>query len=246
MVAYVRYIPPGYIDSEGALLRIAKARNPDRWRPELLHEKETEIYRGLGTRYKADFLEFELREQIPQAEMEGNRAIAERFFDFNDAVYDLRIALHAGDLIAEFCDERGEFGWIESAGWGGDNALENLLRGDVELKDGWVRLILFKIDSIDKFASQPDASAERSSEAKADIRNDFIHPLDGKQNTSITLSYSLKEVFPEGVPAGAPLKHIREKLEGSVILKTRGLEITKLKNGSYDTTLKRVLNRTHK
>jgi hypothetical protein len=248
MVANVRDNSPprGYISSVDALLRIAEARHPDRWHRELLHQKEAEIYSGLGRKYKADFLELELRTRIPQAEMEGNRAIAERFFDFNDAVYDLRTALHAGDLIAEYCDERGEFGWIKSAGWGGDNAHVNLLRGTVELEDGWVRLILFKIDAIDKFSNQPKASAERSSKAKADIRKDLIRPLDGKSNTSTALSYSLEEVFPDGVPAGAPLAHIREKLEDSAIFKTRGLKITKLQNGSYDTTLKRLLNRTKK
>jgi hypothetical protein len=119
MVAYVRYIPRGYIDSESALLRIAKARHPDRWRPELLHEKEAEIYSGLGTRHNAQVLGGLLREQIPLADLKANEAIADRLFDFEDAVYDLRIALHAGDLIAEYCDERGEFGWIRSDGWGG-------------------------------------------------------------------------------------------------------------------------------
>jgi hypothetical protein len=163
MVADVRYaVPPrGYIFSVDALLRIAAARHPDRWRPELLHQKEAEIYSGLGRKYKADFLELELRTQIPQAEIEGNRAIAERFFDFNDAVYDLRGALHAGDLIAEYCDERGEFGSIKSAGWGGgDEGLLALLGGTVKLEDGWVRLVLFKIDSIDKFAAgiQPETA----------------------------------------------------------------------------------------
>ena len=147
--------------SEDALLRIAKTRHPDRW--QLLHEKEDEIYSRLGTKYKADFLELELKDQIPLAELESNRAITERLVDFQDAAYDLRIALHAGDLIAEYCDEHGEFGWIKSAGWGGDGALENLhYRGDVELEDGWVRLILFKINSIDKFANQTDARPRKA------------------------------------------------------------------------------------
>jgi hypothetical protein len=160
MVSYIRYIPRGYIDSEAALLRIAKTRHPDRWRPELLHEKEAEIYQLLGKSelrksYNAAALEGLLREQIPQADLRANGDIAERLYDFNYAVRDLRIALHAGDLIAEFCDERGEFDWIKPAGWGGDEALWALFTGYVTLEDGWVRLILFKIDSIDKFAGQP-------------------------------------------------------------------------------------------
>jgi hypothetical protein len=151
MVAYVRYVPPGYVDAEGALLRIAKALHPDRWRPELLHPKEAEIYAGLGTLYKADYLRGYLRSEIPKADLKENAAIADRMYDFEDAVYDLRIALHAGDLVAGYCDERGKFGWIESTIWGGDQALQALLRGIVTLEDGWVRLILFKIESIGKF-----------------------------------------------------------------------------------------------
>jgi hypothetical protein len=159
MVSYIRYIPRGYIDSEAALLRIAKTRHPDRWRSELMHEKETEIYSGLGTRYNAEVLGGLLREQIPRADREANKAIAERLFDFEDAAYDLRIALHAGDLIAEFVDERGEFGWVKSEGWGGDEGLWILLRGVVWLDDSFCRLTLFKIDSVDKFASELHVSS---------------------------------------------------------------------------------------
>jgi hypothetical protein len=176
MVSNTRYYPKGYIGSEDAVLRIAKARHPDRWRPELLHEKEAEIYQGLEGPvkiYNAAALEGLLREQIPQADLKANGDIAERLYDFNYAICDLRIALHAGDLVAEFCDERGKFDWIRPAGWGGDEALWALFTGIVTLEDGFVRLILFKIDSIDKFTKQPDVRIKGPTYSLADMQRGF-------------------------------------------------------------------------
>jgi hypothetical protein len=173
MVATVPFIPRDYINLQGALLRIAKARHPDRWRPELLHKKEAEIYSDLGEKYNAEVLEYVLRDEIPLADLQANKAIAERLVDFEEAVFDLRIALHAGDIIAEFCDERGEFGSIKSASWGGGAGLQALLRGTVELEDGWVRLILFKIESIDKFAKRPDVRPKRHPKSRAEMERGF-------------------------------------------------------------------------
>jgi hypothetical protein len=219
MVANIRdAVPPrGYITSVDALLRIAKARHTDRWHRGMLHAKEDEIYSGLGRKYKADFLELELRTQIPQAEMEGNRAIAERFFDFNDAVYDLQTALHAGDLIGEYCDERGEFGWIKSAGWGGDNARVNLLRGTVELEDGWIRLILFKIESIDKLANQTDY---RSGKAGRPGRKKGQGSLDGIDSPLIEEMRGLLRAGSAASPEAAA-KKVAGKAHGTSTLESK-------------------------
>lgn len=168
MVTSVRYYPRGYIGSEGALLRIAKTRHPERWQQ--LHEKEAEIYSGLGTRYNAEVLGAILRQEIPRDALKADVAIAERLFDFEDAARDLRAALHAGDLAAEFVDERGEFGWIKSAGWGGDEGIWILFRGVVTLEDGWVRLILFKIDAIDRFAVAAAPSSAKQERPKLSVR----------------------------------------------------------------------------
>jgi hypothetical protein len=151
MAATVPFRPKDYLYSEDALLRIAKARHPDRWQPELLHPKEAEIYFGLGMRFNAQVLEYILREEISEADLDANRAIGWRLRDFEDAAYDLQIALHSGNIIAEYVDKRGEFGWIKPSGWGGDNAMSILLLGIVDLEDDVTgRRVLFKIESVDK------------------------------------------------------------------------------------------------
>jgi hypothetical protein len=57
---------------------------------------------------------------------------------------------------------------------GGDEALGTLLRGIVELEDGWVRLLLFKIDAIDKFAKHPDIKPKRPPQSRADGQREFL------------------------------------------------------------------------
>jgi hypothetical protein len=177
MVSTIRYIPRGYVDSEAALLRIAKTRHPARWRVESMNEKEAEIYSGLGSLYNAEILGDLLRFSVPASNEAEIRAIAERLFDFEDAAYDLRIALHAGEVVAEFVDENGRFGSVKSQGWGGDTALSILLRGVVWLHDvagqNVSRLVLFKIDHIDRFAKSRKKAGPRARFSKAAAERGF-------------------------------------------------------------------------
>jgi hypothetical protein len=243
MVTHDRYVPPGYIDAEGAILRIAKARHPDRWRPELLHPKEAEIYAGLGApymSYKADFLIGYLRSEIPQADLKQNAGIAERMYDFDNAARDLRAALHAGTVTAEFVDERGEYGWIQPTGWGGDEAIEALLRGTVILEGNWRRLILLKIDAIDKLAAERANTAIDQCEASSVHQEQLIKPLEGWGSTGRSLKAALDQAFPLGVP-DVPISHIRDKIGATTAFHTRGLDKAKLDRGGYDLTIRRLL-----
>ena len=74
-------VPRGYVDSEAALLRIAKTRHPDRWRIESMNEKEAEIYSGLGSLYDAEILGDLLRSSVPASNEAEIQAIAERLGD---------------------------------------------------------------------------------------------------------------------------------------------------------------------
>jgi hypothetical protein len=59
---------------------------------------------------------------------------------------------------------------------------------------------------------------------------------------SRALAQSIEEVFsPGGVPVGTLLAHVKRRLEDSAHFKRAGLEFKSLKDGSYDTSLKRML-----
>ncbi len=165
MATTIRYIPRGYVDTERALIRIATIRNPERWRSEVMHTTERNIYEGLGRAFNSELLGDHLRVLIPEQEREADQNILERLLDYNDAIYDLREALHAGDFVAEFVDENGRFDFIQSQGWGGDAGLEILCRGIAWLDCGTEavsRLVLFKAETIESFArisSKADAAS---------------------------------------------------------------------------------------
>jgi hypothetical protein len=74
----------------------------------------------------------------------------------------------------------------------------------------------------------------------------LVKPKEGRSPKSQALSRGLDEVFPSGVPEGALLSFVREKLMASIVVKTRGLKASDLQNGKYDTTIKRLLGRTAK
>jgi hypothetical protein len=71
-----------------------------------------------------------------------------------------------------------------------------------------------------------------------------VVPLEGTGPTSRSLSASLHNAFPGGVPLDMPLPAIREKIGDNSVFKIRGLKLKKLIEGGYDTTLKRILGRT--
>lgn len=174
MATTIRYVPRGYIDTERALIRIATIRKPDRWHSDGMHPKEREIYAGLGQLYNAQYLGDHLRVQIPAHERKENPEILERLLDYNDAIYDLREALHAGDFVAEFVDEHGIFDFIKSEGWGGEAGLEILCCGIAWLDYGPLtasRLVLFRSETIEKFGLSLVA-ADVSSTAQSTLKQD--------------------------------------------------------------------------
>jgi hypothetical protein len=90
-MANARYVPRGHIGSEQALVLVAKATNPDRWRDHMLIPKEKEIYEGLGRTLKAEHLDEHIRVMLSKPEREGS-AVVERICDFHDAAHWLRRA----------------------------------------------------------------------------------------------------------------------------------------------------------
>lgn len=181
MATNIRYVPRGYIDTERALIRIATVRNPGRWRVDAMHSKEREIYEGLGRSFNAEFLGDHLRYHISAEDRKADQNILERLFDYNDAISDLREALHAGDFVAEFVDEHGKFDFIKSEGWGGEAGIEILCRGVAWLDYGHLtvcRLVLFKAETIETFAAKPiSADAQNRTQPprvrQADIQKRF-------------------------------------------------------------------------
>jgi hypothetical protein len=169
-----RYIPKGYLEPEKALQRIAKIRHPAHWGTERLSPEEAQVYDGLGRTLNAEFLQEHLHARLKRTEFKKDHSlIVERFADFEDAVDDLRAALHANELCAEYVDESGRFGAIPAERWGADDGRQSLLRGVICLDEGDTevsRLALFKIKDVEKFARQSTTGVGHSGPSISDAK----------------------------------------------------------------------------
>ncbi|MGV7215023.1 hypothetical protein [Bradyrhizobium sp. UFLA05-112] len=150
-MANARYVPRGHIGSEQALVLAAKAKNPERWRDEMLSPKEKEIYEQLGRTLNAELLGDHLRVILSKSEREDS-AVVERLCDFEDAARWLRESLHAGDVRGRYLDENGKWHDIPVERWGADDGLDALLRGSLWLDEGKFevsRLVLLAVDDLE-------------------------------------------------------------------------------------------------
>ena len=139
-----RYYPTGFMGTEKAILRLVKARYPQRWGIENMSEVEAGVWNGINITFSGLALDPHLPITVSEGE---HKAAYERLLDFSEALSDLRKALHSGAIVAHFCDENGLFDTIKSQGWGGDAAIEILLTGVAYLDYGhefWTRLVLIK------------------------------------------------------------------------------------------------------
>jgi hypothetical protein len=152
MVARERFYPKGYIGSEQAILLMAKTRDPKRWQDEAMFAGERAIWDGLGGALNAEFLPAHLGVLVKDTRRIDDPSMVNRLRDYSDALVEVRRSLHAGDLVAHYCDEAGKFSFILKDGWGGDLAVDILLRGIVDLEDSWRRPILLKTEEVLRLA----------------------------------------------------------------------------------------------
>ena len=165
-----RYYPKGYIGSEQAAVLLARLRCPENWRPETILEAEQEIWDGLGSSLNAEVIEplvWEVLNKLSNVASFDESATLQRYGDFDQAMQDLRSALHAGELRAEFCDERGRVDFIRNEGWGGDEGFDILLRGIVTLEGDLTRVILLSEVAIAKLAALTAEADQRDRAAKS-------------------------------------------------------------------------------
>lgn len=162
----LRYYPDEYLGSEQAAIHLARLNSPEKWKPETMFPGEQAMWAGLGGSLNAETIEYQVYRmslEIKRSDaMADVAALIARHCDFDIAVQKLRRSLHSGEITAEYCDQRGKFGFIQKDGWGGLDGGKILLRGIVELEDGWTRLILLRVDAIEnlaKGASQHEACA---------------------------------------------------------------------------------------
>jgi hypothetical protein len=87
------------------------------------------------------------------------------------------------------------------------------------------------------------SSHQRRGRAANSANMVLVTPLEGKSQTSRSLSESLREAFPGGVPRDMPLPAIREKIGVTPRFAILGLKTKALNEQRYDTTLKRLLRR---
>jgi hypothetical protein len=148
-----RFYPKGFVGSEAAILQIAKTRDPSRWTADRILPDEQAVWDGLGKTLNAEFISSHLsvlkKGTGPEA---GDTSMIDRLCDFSDALAELRKSLFAGEIVAYFVDEEGKQDFILRDGWGGEQGADILLRGVVDLVDGWRRLILLRTEDINRLA----------------------------------------------------------------------------------------------
>ena len=160
-MANARYVPRGHIGSEQALVLVAKATNPERWRYDVLIPKEKEIYERLGRTLNAELLGDHINVMLSKAEREGS-AIMERILDFEDAARWLRESLHAGDISGRYLENR-KLHDIPAERWGADDGLDSLLRGVVWLDEGDAsRLVLLAVKDLEALCRSSGSNKKAS------------------------------------------------------------------------------------
>ena len=165
MVTGDRFYPKGFMGSEAAIVHIAKTRDPSRWTADRISPDEQAVWSGLGKTLNAEFVSDHLRVLGGNA---GDTSMVERLCDFSDALDELRKALFAGETAAHFVDDNGKLDFILKDGWGGDHGKDILLRGVVDLVDGWRRVVLLKADDVNRLAmSLPPAWVEQEGTSAA-------------------------------------------------------------------------------
>jgi hypothetical protein len=188
-----RFYPKGYLGSEQSILLIAKTRDQKRWQTQTLLDGEREIWEGLGSVYNAEFITDHLKVLVKDPRRSHDASMINRLCDYSDALVELRKSLRAGDITAYFCDDAGKMRFIIKDGWGGDEAPDILLRGIVDLVDGWRRTLLFKRDDVIRLASslpsawqakdpspQATRSVQRKLVEKRKLFQDWRESLDGR------------------------------------------------------------------
>lgn len=133
VVSTTRYYPSGYIGLEQGAILLAKLQYPENWRTESMLPGEEKIWNGLGYLLSAEAIDYiifclkeDLKKKVPLLDI---KPMYIRYYDFDGAIQDMRRALHAGELVGEFCDEHGKFDYVKKDGWGSDAGLDILLRG---------------------------------------------------------------------------------------------------------------------
>jgi hypothetical protein len=134
--------------------------------------------------------------------------------------------------------------YIDQEYWGQDFNDQLVLRKATCA--AWTHLQVKKSDVLREIVFPNEAKASTGKRgAKPTIKEPQVETITLKvvagSHRSRALADSINEVFPEGVPVGTLLAHVKEKLEGSAHFKRVGLNLKFLKAGTYDTSLKRIL-----
>jgi hypothetical protein len=176
MATTVRHYPIGFVGTEEAILRLAKARHPERWGPGSMSDAERGVWAGINHTFNGYVLDPKLRLSTPEDEY---AAAWTRLRDFDEGMVTLRRALHAGSVIAQFCDEEAKFDTIQSEGWGIDDAPNIFLTGLVDLDYGertCTRLVLIPESAVEALEAAASLAGRRERGEQAGEEDPFDLP----------------------------------------------------------------------
>lgn len=131
-----RYIPPGFVGLERAVLEAAKLLSPAEWEPSKMLLGEAAVWKSLGVRFSAEALEYQLTSKVSRKARAGDPSMALRYALYGEAAYRVRGDLHIGRLNALFLGSHdGEPRVIASRYWATE-ACEDVFRTGNAIVDG--------------------------------------------------------------------------------------------------------------
>jgi hypothetical protein len=209
-----RFYPNGYGSVESAIISIATARDPARWRSSAMLPGEQQAWRGLGVTYSAVALSSVIRENIDEASRHKTEW-THRCGDYAEAVLELRRALHSELLSAFFVDPSGALEKIIPSSWAtnaGDEALwDGFTYIDYSPQGAWRALLLIKEAELAGFLRAYGSGATKSNS------QNFGRPRGPKAGAVWDVVHDL---FPKGRPKDRTMKEIMEivrpRITGSI------------------------------
>ncbi|MDI4665411.1 hypothetical protein K9U40_13885 [Xanthobacter autotrophicus] len=176
MVHVVRFIPDGFEGLEQAIIRIAKARDPELWEESSFIPGEAAVWTGFGTNFGTVQPDYVLGSVLGQDAVKPGSHTFWRVQSYWWAQRELRGVLFSGRVLGEFLNEHGRRDHFRKEDWATED-------GDWVLAQGYAYLdpcsersttVFVQSDSIDQLICEVPAldeaggSANVGDEAAAD------------------------------------------------------------------------------
>jgi hypothetical protein len=183
------FVPPGYLRTERAILRLAQARHSERWRDAEIPLDEKKVWSGLGASLNPEFIADHLRVLTSPANDEARVRQIDRLCDYGESAGELRAALYSGTIKAEFINDSGKFEAVQKEAWSTDAGEQALMAGTAWIDEGAdevCRLILLNEAELTRLLAQDTLPSKPDAKPPSEKRAIDMLAIALKRNPDIT------------------------------------------------------------